>query len=140
MYLDPGICLAFCFLLQSLSGLLKWKNSLDDKFFSSFWSILSLIYWVGFSGLFLFQNPSDNKSQVSRILLSILADTNSAVVWMVLILPLISTSLKHLRIISRAPTTIGITITFVFNSFFLSVKIQVFFNNSTSFHFHSIVN
>ena len=64
-------------------------------------------------------NLSDRKSpQVSWILLSILADLNDAVVWTVLILPLIfncSNPLCNLLgIISTAPTTIDITITCIF--------------------------
>ena len=57
---------------------------------------------------------SDNKSTlVSRTLLSILADFNCAVVLIVTILPLISSSpslfSRPLETIPRAPTTIGIT-------------------------------
>ena len=61
----------------------------------------------------------------SRTLLSILADFNSTVVWIILILFLISSSLslffKPLRTVSRALTIIGITATLVFHSFFSSL-------------------
>ena len=63
--------------------------------------------------------------QVSRTLLSILADLNNLVVWMVSVRPPIfnfSISLvKPLPIVSRAPITIGITVDFMFNSFFSSL-------------------
>ena len=53
--------------------------------------------------------------QVSRTLLGIQADFNTVVVWMVLILPLISSSSsvfnKHLGTVPCTPTTIRITVT-----------------------------
>ena len=63
-----------------------------------------------------------NKSpHVSRTLLSILADLSNAVVWIVSILPLISKfsslSTSPLVTVPRAPTTIGITVTFMFHGF-----------------------
>ena len=66
---------------------------------------------------------SDSKSPlVSRILLSILADFNNAVVWMVSTRPLISQSFSRfnnpLLTVPRAPKTIGIIVTFMFHSFF----------------------
>ena len=68
---------------------------------------------------------SDSKSfQVSRTLISILADLNNAVVWMVSTRPLISKSSSPstdlLVTVLRAPITIGITVTFMFHSFFFS--------------------
>ena len=65
---------------------------------------------------------SDNKShQVSRTLLSILADFNNAVVWMVSTRPLISKSscpcTRPLVTVLRAPITIDTTITFILHSF-----------------------
>ena len=67
-------------------------------------------------------SQSDSKSpQVSRTLLSILADLNNAVVWMVSTRPLISKfsrpSTHALVIVPRAPITIGITVNFMFQSF-----------------------
>ena len=64
----------------------------------------------------------DNKSpQVSRTLLSILANLNNAVVSTVSIHPVISKSSRPytnpLVTILRAPITIGIIITFVFHNF-----------------------
>ena len=65
---------------------------------------------------------SDTKSpQVSRTLLSILADLNNAVVWMFPIRSLISKSFSSstnpLVAVPRAPITIGITVTFKSHSF-----------------------
>ena len=65
---------------------------------------------------------SDSKSpQVSRTLLSILANLNIAVVWMVSTRPHISKSsgpfTKHLNIVPSAPITTGITITFMSHKF-----------------------
>ena len=64
-------------------------------------------------------NLSDSQSpQVSRTLLSILADLNSAVVWIVSTHPLISKSsssfIKLLVTVPSASTTNGITVTFYF--------------------------
>ena len=66
----------------------------------------------------------DSKSPlVSRVLLSIQTDLNNAVVWMVSTRPLISKSFRPcsspLGTIPRAPISIGITVTFMFHSFFL---------------------
>ena len=66
---------------------------------------------------------SDSKSpQVSRTLLSILADFNNAVVCMVSTRPLIFKSSSPwtslLVTVPRAPITISITVTFIFHSFF----------------------
>ena len=63
--------------------------------------------------------------QVSWILLSILTNCNNAVLWMVSAHPLIPNSAsaltRSLCIIPRAPTTIGITVTFMFQNFFMSL-------------------
>ena len=65
---------------------------------------------------------SDSKSpQVFRTLLSILADLSNAVHWMVSTHPPISNSFKPLGIVPSAPITIGITVTFMFHSFFSSL-------------------
>ena len=62
----------------------------------------------------------DSKSlQVSRTLLSILADLNNEVAWIVLTRPLISKSSSPFNIPSvPVPITIGINVTFMFHSFF----------------------
>ena len=66
---------------------------------------------------------SDSKSlQVSRALLTILADLNNAVVWMVFTRPLISKSscpwINPLVTVPRAPIALGITVTFMSQFFF----------------------
>ena len=58
---------------------------------------------------------------MSRTFLGILSDLNNAYVWMVFTSPLISKSsspfTNHLRIVTNAPITISITITFMFHIF-----------------------
>ena len=66
---------------------------------------------------------SDNKSpQVSRTLLSILANLNYAVVKMISTRPLISIysspGINPLVTVARTPITIGIIVTFMFSQFF----------------------
>ena len=62
---------------------------------------------------------------VTRTLLGIQADPNNSVVWTVSILPLMSNSPSlfslTLKIVPSAPTTIGITVTFMFPGFFNSL-------------------
>ena len=69
--------------------------------------------------------------QISRTLLSILADLNNAEIWMVSILPLFSNSSslfsECLGTVPGAPFIIGITVTLMFHRLFLlSSKIRVF--------------
>ena len=69
---------------------------------------------------------SDSKSlQVSKTSLSILADLNKVVVWMVSTRPIISkssSSISNLLVtVPKAPITIGIIVTFMFHSFFNSL-------------------
>ena len=69
---------------------------------------------------------SDSKSpKIFRTLLNILTDLMNAVVYMVSTCPLISKSsspnTNHLVTVERAPTTIGITATFMLDSFFCSL-------------------
>ena len=71
---------------------------------------------------------SDNEfPQVFITLLSILADLNNAVVWMISARPLIQLFLtpppatKPLGIVPSAPTTIDVTVKFMFHSFFRSL-------------------
>ena len=68
--------------------------------------------------------------QVSRTLLSILADLSKAVVWMVSTCPQISSHpfINHLGIVPSAPATTGITVIFVFHSFFIIIII-IYKNN-----------
>ena len=84
---------------------------------------------------------SDSKSpQVSRTLLSILADLNNVVVWMVFTRPVISKSsnpcTNPLVTGPRAPITIGLTVTFMFHNFFNSwARSRYLFFFSFSFNF-----
>ena len=73
--------------------------------------------------MFFHWSLRDSKSpQVSRTLLSILDNLSNAVVWMVSICPLISNFsspfTNPLGIVPSAPTTVNITVTFTFLSFF----------------------
>ena len=89
---------------------------------------------------------SDSKSpQFFRTLLSILADLNNAVFWMVATRPLISKSscpfTNPSLTVSRAPITIGIIVTFIFHNFFQSPsKIHVLIRLFTFFIFYSVAS
>ena len=82
---------------------------------------------------------SDKFSQVSRTLLSILADINNAVIWMVSTRPVISKSsspcTNPLVTVPRAQITIGIIINFMFHRFFNSLARSRYLS---SFHILSI--
>ena len=86
-------------------------------------------------------NLFDSKfPEVSGTLLSILINVNNAVVWMVSTRPLISKIscpyTNPLVTVPRAPITIGITVTFMFHSFFNSLtrpRYLTFFSLSFSF-------
>ena len=64
---------------------------------------------------------SDKSGQFFRILLSILADLSNAVIWIVSTSPLISKSFSPFinpsLTVPRAPLTIGIIVTLIFNIF-----------------------
>ena len=85
--------------------------------------IIILLLWEFFTPtlLMLFFLLESEWKQVSRTLLSIPADIHNAVVSMVSTCPLISQSFSPLTntsgIIPSAPTTIGITVTFMYHSF-----------------------
>ena len=72
---------------------------------------------------FFWSLKESSSLQVSRTLLSILANLNNAVLWMVSILPPIFDSsnplFNALETVPSAPTTIGITVTWMFHRFFL---------------------
>ena len=84
---------------------------------------------------------SDSKSpRVSRPLLSILTILNNVVVWMVSTRPPTSKSSSpfnnHLVTVPKAPSTIGIIVTFMFYSFFNSLarsRYLSFFSHSFNF-------
>ena len=84
-------------------------------------------------------NLSDSRSpQVSRTLLSILADLTNVVVWMVSTRPHIAKSsspwTNYLLTVPRAPITIGISVTFMFNSWFNSQAKSRYSSLSLSFN------
>ena len=89
---------------------------------------------------------SDSKStQVSRILLSILAILNNVEVWMVSTLPPTSKSSSPfsnpLVIVPNAPTIIGRILTCMFHSFFqFPSKVEVLILLFTFFQFNSVIN
>ena len=90
-------------------------------------------------------NLIDGKSpQVSWTLLSILADLNNAVVSMVSTRPLISKSThpctNPLVTVPSAPITIGITVTFMFQSFKFPRNVQVIILLFAFFQFYSVVS
>ena len=89
-----------------------------ENYYYSLWVFLTSVSWWSFTGV-------SKSSQVSRTFLSIPADLNNAVVWIVLACPSISNSssllTKLLGFIPSAPITIGITITFMFHNFFSSL-------------------
>ena len=76
--------------------------------------------------VFLWSLRDSKSPQVSRTLLSILANLNNGVVWMVSTRPLISKSsspfINSLVTVPRAPIAIGINLTFMLHSFFNSLK------------------
>ena len=89
---------------------------------------------------------SDNKSpQVSRTLLSILADLSNAIVWMASTRPFISKSfnpfINPAVTVPRAPIIIGINVTSCFTvCFFLFPnKVEVFIFLFTFFYFYFVV-
>ena len=86
-------------------------------------------------------NLSDSKSpQISRTLLSILADLSNVVVWTISTRPVISESPSPCTIrfvtVPRAPITIGTIVTFMFHSFFnLKARLRYLSLFSFSFNF-----
>ena len=77
--------------------------------------------------VFQWSLSDSNNLQISRTLLSILADLN-AVVWMVSASPLISKSSNlftiSLGIVPSAPITTGITVTFLFHIIIIIIIIM----------------
>ena len=97
-----------------------------DRVIKLFWTLS--ISWLHFFFFYSFEsfshNLGDSKSpQVSRTLLSMLVDLNNAIVCMVSTRPLIPKSssayMNTLVTVPSLPITIGITVTFWFDSFFL---------------------
>ena len=121
--------------MLSISSLLLSTLSLFYSFDSfSHQRLLMVFHW----------SLRDSKfPQVSRTLLSILDDLNNVVVRMVFTHPLIFTSsspsIDPLVTVPRAPLTIGITVTFMFNSFFSSLARSTYLSLSDFLQFYPVV-
>ena len=95
--------------------------------------------------LMIFHWSLSESPQVSRTLLSILAVLNNAVLWMVSTTPLIFKSSRPFNnsffTVPKALMTIGIIVTFMFQSFFqFLVRVQVLILLFTFFQFYSVVS
>ena len=93
--------------------------------------LLVVIFFIPALDVVFLLRLSDSKSpQVSRTLLNILADLNNVVVWMVSARLSISISSSVLnKILGTAPSApiiIGVTVTFMFHSYFSSVSCLAF--------------
>ena len=142
-------CIWFTVMPKSTwwQGLVFW-NSFQEMFISwnlrLFYTFLFL-WWILVSPYYYyfktFQSPfilalvdgfSLKWLQVSRTLLSILADLNNAVVWMVSTHPLTSMPsspcTNPLVTAPSSPITIGISVTFMFHSFFSSLTQIILLN------------
>ena len=87
----------------------------------------------------------DSKSpQVSKTLFNIMVDLNNAVVLRVSTCPLISKSSIHftspLTFIHSAPTTICITVNFMFHSFLFSSLVKILISLFAFFYVHFVVS
>ena len=111
--------------------------------------IIIIIIIINFPASFLHQRKlmvsywslSDSKSlQISRTLLSILADFNNEVVWMVSIhSPIFKFSILFYKALETAPSvpiTISITVTVMLHSFFKADYLSLFY---LSLVFHSLI-
>ena len=102
------------------------------------------VSWWSFTGVWV--TTSRLKSpQVSRALLSILANLNNTAVWLVstrsLISKISSLCINPLVTVPRARIVIGITVTFMFHSFFQFLsKVQVLILLFAFFQFYSVVS
>ena len=107
---------------------------------------LFILFYYYYSLRVFHWSLSESKSpQVSRTLLSILADLNNATVWMVSTRLLISKSsspfINPLVTLPRAPFTMGITAIYMFHSFFqFPSKVEVLILLFTFFQFYFVVS
>ena len=97
-------------------------SNCDKMIYIIFYFIIILLLW-NFShqlSLAVFHwSLSDSKSsKIFRTPFSILPDFNSTVLWIVTILPLVSSSPSVLWTVPRASTTVCITVKFMFRNFF----------------------
>ena len=105
---------------------MRTKDVVQKSF--QIWKQFKLLYtpWEFFTSVLANDLSLEfERQRVSWTLLTILADLNNAVVWMVFIRPVISKSSSRfnnpLMTVLRAPITIGIIVTFMFHSFFNSL-------------------
>ena len=115
LFIHSGIT-AFCIHLFILLASLLWMEGY--YYYHLHWSFSHHRQLMDFPW-----SLNDSKSsQVSRTLLSILAVLNNVVIWMVSTRPPTSKSSSRfsnpLVTLPKAPITIGIIVTFMFNSFF----------------------
>ena len=108
--------------------------SLTQEAYMNFFKLRNLYYYYYFvsfscqlqSMVFHWRLIDRKYLQVTRTLLNILANLNNAVIWMVSIRPLIFKSsiliISPLVSVQSEEITIGITITFMFQSFFFSSR------------------
>ena len=118
---DSGLCIYHLLVWSNLNFL---HNSQQMTFPTESCLVLNT-FCDNLIHIIMFYSLSDSKSsQVSRTLRSILIDLNTTVVWMVSTRPFIfkssCTCTNSLVTVPRAPIPIGITVTFMFNSFFNS--------------------
>ena len=133
-----GVCIfqAFCLLSPSLCGLLLWQNPLDVKFFPC---LLLLFYflWVFTPALTDDFSLEFEWQQVSLTLLSILANLDNPIVWMVSTCSLISNTSSPctnlMWIVPSAPITVGCILSFydsLVSTFFIFVNfLMSYFKN-----------
>ena len=100
----------------------KWVSQENYSFYFFFVFIIIIIIKLHAS----FSHKRDSKSpQISKILLSILADLNYTLVWMVSIRLAISNTSsplsKPLGIILSTPVTIGVTVALLYHRFLISL-------------------
>ena len=98
---------------------------------------IGIIFTPGSADVFNWSFSESKSPQVSRTLPSILADLNNAVVWMISTSVLLSSRFTNLFVtVLNAPITIGITVTFMFHSFFsFQARSRHISLSSSSFNF-----
>ena len=118
----------------------QFKKKISEKQWHQFLCQFFFYYYDEFFTPVVVIHRSDSKSpQVSRTLLGILAELNNAIIWMVSVCPPIFNSSSLFRkssgIVQSAPIIIGITVTFMFNGFFLGLRKVLYSAVSLSFFF-----
>ena len=135
---DSGMCIYHLLLWSNLNFLYnsQWITFPTQSclVLYSFWAnlqhsliiIIIIIFLKDFSHqrqlmIFLWNLSDSKSSQISRTLLSILANLNNAVIWLVSTRPVISKSSSPCTnrkvTVPRAPIKVGITVTFMFHRF-----------------------